>query len=229
MKLTFWYIKVSLFWFQITSQHFYGLLRLVTHQQHMHSHTASSAELLLLHLFSGLFSTTTWVSRYQKGKTSLNPDRQPHQHLITQFFIGLSLNQQCQRSYINYINVLHEQKKLSKYSAPNMTSIFPSITDVILKFIQRWINFYYLFTGNEHILSELGLNSSGDLLNSVEMHLTLRHSAPCCRLWGTSALSSSSKQLFFGFSGDLPTESASWHILTGTGDSRCLTNGATAL
>jgi len=28
--------------------------------------------LLLLHLFNGLFSRATWVSRYQKGKTSLN-------------------------------------------------------------------------------------------------------------------------------------------------------------
>ena len=63
---------------------------------------------LLLHPFNSLFSTTTWVSRYQKGKTSLDlnlmgfshgsviswtirnnlhlaRDRQPHQHLITQF------------------------------------------------------------------------------------------------------------------------------------------------
>ena len=30
------------------------------------------SKLLLLHLFSGLFSRTTWVSWYQKGKTSLN-------------------------------------------------------------------------------------------------------------------------------------------------------------
>jgi len=28
--------------------------------------------LLLLHLFNGLFSSTTWVSLYQKGKTSLD-------------------------------------------------------------------------------------------------------------------------------------------------------------
>jgi len=28
-------------------------------------------ELLLLHPFNGLFSRTTWVNRYQKGKTSL--------------------------------------------------------------------------------------------------------------------------------------------------------------
>ena len=64
-----------------------------------------------LHSFNGLFSKTTWISRYQKGKTSLDlnearddgilkcndiswtigkhphltPNRQPHQHLITQF------------------------------------------------------------------------------------------------------------------------------------------------
>jgi len=29
-------------------------------------------KLLLLHPFNGLFSRTTWVSRYQKGKTSLD-------------------------------------------------------------------------------------------------------------------------------------------------------------
>ena len=28
--------------------------------------------LLLLHLFNGLFSRTTWVSQYQKGKTSMD-------------------------------------------------------------------------------------------------------------------------------------------------------------
>jgi len=28
--------------------------------------------LLVLHSFNGLFSSTTWVSRYQKGKTSLD-------------------------------------------------------------------------------------------------------------------------------------------------------------
>jgi len=28
--------------------------------------------LLLLHPFNGLFSRTTWISRYQKGKTSLD-------------------------------------------------------------------------------------------------------------------------------------------------------------
>ena len=67
-----------------------------------------------LHLFNGLLSRTTWVSRYQKGKTSMDlnqarddgvwewqsdhmldtswttcnlhlaPDRQSHQHLLTQ-------------------------------------------------------------------------------------------------------------------------------------------------
>ena len=30
--------------------------------------------LLLLHPFNGLFSGTTWVSRYEKGKTSLDLD-----------------------------------------------------------------------------------------------------------------------------------------------------------
>jgi len=32
----------------------------------------ASLPLLLLHPFNGLFSRTTWVSRYQKGKTSLH-------------------------------------------------------------------------------------------------------------------------------------------------------------
>jgi len=34
--------------------------------------TWSSNRLLLLHPFNGLFSRTTWVSRYLKGKTSLD-------------------------------------------------------------------------------------------------------------------------------------------------------------
>jgi len=78
--------------------------------------------LLLLHPSNGLFSGTTGVSWYQKGKTSLDlnearddgevasagpyannphlaPDRQPHKHII-QFFTGwmffLTPNQQCQ-------------------------------------------------------------------------------------------------------------------------------------
>jgi len=66
--------------------------------------------LLLLHPFNDLFSRQTWVSPYQKSKTSLDlneardevmgrqwhpldhmqnlhlfPDRQPDQHLISQF------------------------------------------------------------------------------------------------------------------------------------------------
>jgi len=31
--------------------------------------------LLLLHPFNGLFSRTTWVSQYQKGKTSLDSNK----------------------------------------------------------------------------------------------------------------------------------------------------------
>ena len=73
----------------------------------------------LLHPFNNLFSKTTWISRYQKGKTSLDlkrgkrwwglgmqwhqldhmqtictslqRDNQPHQHPITQFFTGRML------------------------------------------------------------------------------------------------------------------------------------------
>ena len=32
-------------------------------------------QVLLLHLFNGLFSRTAWVSQYQKGKTSLDLNR----------------------------------------------------------------------------------------------------------------------------------------------------------
>jgi len=35
-------------------------------------HTTINILLLLLHLFNGLFSRTSWVSQYQKGKTSLD-------------------------------------------------------------------------------------------------------------------------------------------------------------
>ena len=34
--------------------------------------TQIKTALLLLHLFNGLFSRTTWVTQYQKGKTSLD-------------------------------------------------------------------------------------------------------------------------------------------------------------
>jgi len=77
---------------------------------HINIHVQTTI-LLLLHPFNGLFSRTTWVSRYQKGKTSLDlnearngevlgcsgiswtyannlhlaPDRQPYQHPIAQF------------------------------------------------------------------------------------------------------------------------------------------------
>jgi len=39
----------------------------------------------LLHPFNGLFSRTTWVSRYQKGKTSvdLNEAREDGDHMQT--------------------------------------------------------------------------------------------------------------------------------------------------
>jgi len=34
--------------------------------------TDNDGILLLLHLFKGLFTSTTWVSQYQNGKTSLD-------------------------------------------------------------------------------------------------------------------------------------------------------------
>jgi len=77
---------------------------------YQHGETCYLCTELLLQPFDGLFSRTTWVSWYQKGKSSLDlndtrddrvlgcsgiswtirnlhlaPDRQPHQHLITQF------------------------------------------------------------------------------------------------------------------------------------------------
>jgi len=95
------------------------------------------AHLLLLHPFNDLFSRTTWVSRYLKGKTSLDlnkaradgvvrcssiswtickqsaPRHRPitHQHLITQFFTGRMLflvpNQQCQSTEGKRFNRTH--------------------------------------------------------------------------------------------------------------------------
>ena len=80
--------------------------------------------LLLLQPFYGLFSRTTWVSRYQKGKTNLDitgardSEWQWHQlghmqvctslqtdnHATTQFFTGrmpfLPPNQQCQSTEV---------------------------------------------------------------------------------------------------------------------------------
>ena len=44
------------------------ILVLVTHSTAL----ASSAGTTLLQPFNGLFSRTTWVSRYQKGKTNLD-------------------------------------------------------------------------------------------------------------------------------------------------------------
>jgi len=38
----------------------------------MHLSSYNRELLLLLRLFNGLFSRTTWVSQYQKGKTSLD-------------------------------------------------------------------------------------------------------------------------------------------------------------
>jgi len=43
-----------------------------SHQLLVLSVTAIKKLLLLLHHFNGLFSKTTWVSRYQKGKTRLD-------------------------------------------------------------------------------------------------------------------------------------------------------------
>jgi len=37
-----------------------------------HVSACSDGELRLLHPFNGLFSGTTWISQYQKGKTSLD-------------------------------------------------------------------------------------------------------------------------------------------------------------
>ena len=39
-------------------------------------------QLLLLHLFNGLFSRTTWVSRYQKGKSSLDLNEARHDEVL---------------------------------------------------------------------------------------------------------------------------------------------------
>jgi len=87
--------------------------------------------LLLLHWFNGLFSTTTWISHYQKGKTSLDSNdtrdggvlgcssiswtickqsaprsRQtttptPHHSIFTDWMLFLTPNQQCQSTEFN--------------------------------------------------------------------------------------------------------------------------------
>ena len=39
---------------------------------------------LLLHPFNGLFSSTSWVSRYQRGKTSLDLNEAGHDGVLGQ-------------------------------------------------------------------------------------------------------------------------------------------------
>ena len=90
------------------------------------------------HPFNGPFSRTTRVGRYQKGKTNLDftksrdsewqwhqlaysslhlaPDRQPRQHLTTQFFTGrmpfLPPNQQRQSTEGNNFANAHVSKMI---------------------------------------------------------------------------------------------------------------------
>jgi len=97
--------------------------------KYTHTHT---------HSFNGPFSRTTRVGRYQKGKTNLDftksrdsewqwhqlaysslhlaPDRQPRQHLTTQFFTGrmpfLPPNQQHQSTEGNNFANTHVSKMI---------------------------------------------------------------------------------------------------------------------
>jgi len=104
--------------------------------------------------FHGLFSRTTWISRHQKGYTTvdfnearddevavasavlhsyhlhLTPDRQPCQHLITHFLTGWMLflmpNQQCQSAegITNEPFVLQSVEKLDTYFRMSMCHAF---------------------------------------------------------------------------------------------------------
>ena len=108
-----------------------------------HTHTHISILLLPPHPFNGLFSRTTWVSRYQKGKTS--PDlsdarddrvlgcsgiswiickqsasrsRQittttPHQSVFTGRMLFLTTNQQCQSTEGNKYHTTHTSYVIS--------------------------------------------------------------------------------------------------------------------
>jgi len=51
--------------------HTYHFSREVVHYLHTHRN-CHIVLLLLLHLFNSLFSRTTWISRYQKGKNGLD-------------------------------------------------------------------------------------------------------------------------------------------------------------
>ena len=51
--------------------------KLAVKQRHLmetHTHCETQRQQLLLHPFNSLFSRTTWVSQYQKGKTGLDLD-----------------------------------------------------------------------------------------------------------------------------------------------------------
>jgi len=82
--------------------------------------------LLLLHLFNSLFSRTTWVSRYQKGKTSLDLNEAtddavlewqwyqittptPHHSIFTGQVLFLMPIQQCQSTAGNNCRILSQQ------------------------------------------------------------------------------------------------------------------------
>jgi len=71
LSCTLRYVRLSLilihhiFWFS-----FYSWLLAKIANSHLHNFTKLKELLLLLHLYNGLFSRTTWVSQYQKGKTS---------------------------------------------------------------------------------------------------------------------------------------------------------------
>ena len=145
--------------------------------------TVITTVLLLLHPFNGLFSRTTWLSRYQKGKTSLDlneafdPDRWPHQHLITLIFKGqmlfLTPNQQCQRLKAHYITEIKKKdifdchlsitNQISSYlsklgSSQEYTSLITTMFSYDLAFISY--SFYRCALCNKYtVFSTLGLGS----------------------------------------------------------------------
>jgi len=66
----------------------------------------TTSRTILLHLFNGLFSRTTWVSRYQKGKTSLNLHEATEDGVLGSIGISWSIcKQPAPRSNSSSLNI----------------------------------------------------------------------------------------------------------------------------
>jgi len=115
-------------------------------------------KLLLLHPFNGRFSRTTWVSRYQKGQTSLDLNQArddevfgcsgiswtickqhapcsrqittptPHHSIFTGLMLFLTLNQQCQ-STEGQVCIKHRYNQENVPVATHKVTTFHTLTD----------------------------------------------------------------------------------------------------